>query len=348
MIAIVSMVVDHLGLFFFPQFFTLRIIGRLAFPLFAWFIANGAQYTRNVKVYFLRLFVLALATQLPYWYSFHLTDIPPNLNAVFTLCLGLAAIMVMRQVSNRWLWIVATLACATLAATLHADYGAEGVLSIVAFYVFRKDFRSVVMSQIVIIGMLPMLVFHLQSKGIVDLSRVYFDSSIEYVGLLSLFVIYAYNHEPGARAKSLFYSFYFLQFVAIALVSMALASFHPVVRMLAAKNVAMVFMENPTQDVDRCKQDNAKVIAALHQKCPYCAVTFSACQERSAPSWRRLVKNQSDTLFSVRTESSRVFIEAVPSVAAKICQEMVTQINAQKRQHATCIPPRNYAQRVSS
>jgi hypothetical protein len=43
-IAILTMVIDHLGLFFFPQVIWLRIVGRLSFPLFAWLIANGATF----------------------------------------------------------------------------------------------------------------------------------------------------------------------------------------------------------------------------------------------------------------------------------------------------------------
>ena len=58
-IGIVSMTIDHIGYFLFPQMTVLRIIGRLAYPIFAYMIAEGCRYTRN-KVRYLCT-VLAIA-----------------------------------------------------------------------------------------------------------------------------------------------------------------------------------------------------------------------------------------------------------------------------------------------
>ena len=339
-----SMVVDHAGLFFFPKYFVLRILGRLAFPLFAWFIANGARYTSNVKVYFLRLLALALLTQIPFWYANHLADIPQYFNAVFTLCLGLAAIMVIQRVSNRWLWGIATLACAALAAICNTDYGAEGVLSIVAFYIFRNDFRYVAISQAVVIGILPMLVSQLESKEIIDLSRIYLSSSIECVGLLSLFAIYLYDNKPGIRAKYLFYGFYFFQYVVIVAVFMVLLDgkpYYPVVRLFPSQNISLLFIGNPESDAKKCSVENKRVTEALRLKCPRCVVTLSECRRNLYLSWQDAIEDKPDELFTVRTDASHVMIEADKSVAHEICQEMARQIDAQKGQHAQCIPPRS-------
>lgn len=57
-LAAVSMVIDHVGYVFFPQLTVLRIIGRLAFPIFAYSIYEGCRYTRNRGKYFLRVFLL--------------------------------------------------------------------------------------------------------------------------------------------------------------------------------------------------------------------------------------------------------------------------------------------------
>ena len=46
-IAAVAMLIDHIGYYLFPQVDALRIIGRIAFPIFAFLIAEGARYTRN-------------------------------------------------------------------------------------------------------------------------------------------------------------------------------------------------------------------------------------------------------------------------------------------------------------
>ena len=47
MIAILAMAIDHIGFLFYPQAIWLRIIGRIAFPIFAFMIAEGCYYTRN-------------------------------------------------------------------------------------------------------------------------------------------------------------------------------------------------------------------------------------------------------------------------------------------------------------
>ena len=58
-IAAIAMLCDHVGLMFFPQVSIFRIIGRLAFPIFAFMIAEGAHYTKRKARYFLTIFSLA-------------------------------------------------------------------------------------------------------------------------------------------------------------------------------------------------------------------------------------------------------------------------------------------------
>jgi len=54
-IAALAMLCDHVGLLFFPSQDIFRIIGRLAFPIFAFMIAEGCKYTRNKAKYFFNL-----------------------------------------------------------------------------------------------------------------------------------------------------------------------------------------------------------------------------------------------------------------------------------------------------
>ena len=50
-IAMVSMALDHIGLLFFPDVMLFRALGRIAFPIFAYMIAEGCRYTKNRAKY---------------------------------------------------------------------------------------------------------------------------------------------------------------------------------------------------------------------------------------------------------------------------------------------------------
>lgn len=62
-----AMLADHVGVMFFPQVELLRIVGRLAYPIFAFMIAQGCAHTRNRGRYFLRVFALAAVCQIVYY-----------------------------------------------------------------------------------------------------------------------------------------------------------------------------------------------------------------------------------------------------------------------------------------
>src|SRR5579872_1334795 len=134
-IAIITMFIDHMGLFLFPQYFLFRIIGRLAFPLFAWLIANGAHHTHNIGKYLQRLYLFALISQIPFFLANH--GIDPHflgLNVLCTLFFGLLAIYFIQCTNNRVYWVVITVVFASIAQFLETDYGGFGVASIVLFY----------------------------------------------------------------------------------------------------------------------------------------------------------------------------------------------------------------------
>ena len=67
-IAALAMLADHIGALIFPQYDFLRVIGRLAFPIFAFMIAEGCKYTRNITRYFFMIFSLAFICQMVYFF----------------------------------------------------------------------------------------------------------------------------------------------------------------------------------------------------------------------------------------------------------------------------------------
>ena len=66
-IALLCMLIDHIGGFLIPECSTLfRIIGRIAFPIFAFSLAQGFIKTSNFKKYALRLSFWAVVAQIPF------------------------------------------------------------------------------------------------------------------------------------------------------------------------------------------------------------------------------------------------------------------------------------------
>ena len=66
-IAAAAMLIDHIGAYLLPTVIILRMIGRIAFPIFAFMIAEGCEYTKNKKKYLRNIFILALFCQVVFY-----------------------------------------------------------------------------------------------------------------------------------------------------------------------------------------------------------------------------------------------------------------------------------------
>jgi len=140
-LAIVTMLIDHIGAVLFPHVTILRIIGRLAFPIFAYLITEGMLHTSNIKKYLWRLFLFALISEIPFDLAFHgVFFYSKSQNVFFTLLIGLAAITVLHQyfARNPVVSVAFVIAAALFAQFLHTDYGWFGVAVVVLFYCFHN------------------------------------------------------------------------------------------------------------------------------------------------------------------------------------------------------------------
>lgn len=86
--AALTMLIDHIGILFFPASIGFRAIGRLSFPLFAFGIAEGVTYTRNFWRYFGRILLTAILSQPIYMLTFGLRQGNP----LFMLAWGAAVL----------------------------------------------------------------------------------------------------------------------------------------------------------------------------------------------------------------------------------------------------------------
>lgn len=59
-IGVIAMTIDHIGFFLFPKKIVFRIIGRIAYPIFAYFIAEGCTYSKHQKKYFCSVLLVGI------------------------------------------------------------------------------------------------------------------------------------------------------------------------------------------------------------------------------------------------------------------------------------------------
>jgi hypothetical protein len=90
-IAIVTMVLDHIFVILYPDLLVLHIIGRLAFPLFAYLVVIGVESTKKPKKYMATLLLFALISQIPYYLAFGIQPFQ-RLNILFSLFLSAVTI----------------------------------------------------------------------------------------------------------------------------------------------------------------------------------------------------------------------------------------------------------------
>ncbi len=223
-IALITMLIDHFGACiwlyqakagwmsfqdpnFYIPYYMLRGIGRLAFPLFIFLLAEGFYYTRNRKKYLIRLTLFAFLSEIPFDLALFLTN--PQVssgqittwahqNVYFTLVLGFLSMLLIDWIEKKdWdkkIKIIAVIGAvalpAALAQLIHTDYGAIGVLAIAVAWLLRDRRGNL-----------------LEVTGIIFILT--FSSSLEALALLDLPLIAAYRGKQGKKGNRwFFYAFY--------------------------------------------------------------------------------------------------------------------------------------------
>ena len=135
-IALVFMFIDHAGKMLFPAIPEMRILGRIAFPIYVWCMIVGFHYTRSVPKYLLRVLVVGIISQPLYMLALNHTWNQPNV--FLTLFLGLCALWGIREkkyCSHLW----APAATLILAIVLGVDYGWKGVALFILLYAVQNS-----------------------------------------------------------------------------------------------------------------------------------------------------------------------------------------------------------------
>jgi hypothetical protein len=209
------MLIDHVGYVFFPKVLWLRVIGRLAFPLFAYFIAEGYKRTRDITDYLGRLILFALIAQLPFMYAFNTKSL--YLNVFFTLSMGLYAIYNYDKNKRLYMVIITAAAC----QMLNTDYGAYGVLLVFVFNKYHDDFKAMVknvMLLTVIAQLVQASITYINTPAAYLSRSLLFTLGIQPLCLFSLIFIKLYNGERGVKLKYLFYAFYPVHLIVLGII----------------------------------------------------------------------------------------------------------------------------------
>ncbi len=212
-VAVILMISDHVWATYMSFGNWMTYIGRMAFPIFAFQIAEGFVHTKSFKKYALRLLGFALITEIPFnlFYSSRWFN-PYHQNVLFTLLLGLLAICVIdnlkkdvsgKNIGKSVLW----LALISIAGIIgFVDYGFLGVLTVVMFYLCR-GYRFTPILQL--IGMILInIVFFEGQVFMFDVFGKTIEIPSQGFAVFSLIPIWLYNGKKGKSSKVLQYGFY--------------------------------------------------------------------------------------------------------------------------------------------
>lgn len=201
-IAMIAMTLDHVGAYLLPQVTWLRIIGRLAFPIYAFMIAEGCRHTRSMGRYFSSLAVMAAVCQIVYFVA--MDSLYMCIMVTFSLSVGLIWLQQNAEKQNTLFsrilafagFLTAFFLCEILPKLLPhtdycVDYGFIGVLVPVVIY-GAKDKASRIVSCLL---------------ALVCLAA--FSDKLQWWSLLAVIPLLFYNGQRGKwNMKWFFYLFY--------------------------------------------------------------------------------------------------------------------------------------------
>lgn len=213
LIAVILMLSDHIWATAMSFGDWMTYIGRMAFPIFAFLIAEGFVHTSNFKKYVIRLLGFAVITEIPFnlFYSSRFFN-PYHQNVLFTLLLGLLAIYVIdnlkknhsaKNIGLSMLWLVLISIAATIG---FVDYGFLGMITVVMFYLLR-DFPFAWLCQLIAMVLINIVFF----EGLVvpvELFGHTFEIPTQGFAVFSLIPIWLYGGKKGRSHKALQYGFY--------------------------------------------------------------------------------------------------------------------------------------------
>lgn len=216
LIALICMTIDHVGYILLPQIVALRAIGRLAFPIYAYMIAEGCRYTRSIRKYLCALLTTAAVCQAVYFFA--MRSLYLCIMVTFSFSVGLIWLIKLAEEKETALTRIAVAAGVLLAffaaeilpqlltgTDYGIDYGFLGIFLPVAVYLCAEQKQKLLCMALVLI---------LMTWG---------RSSVQWCALLAIPLLALYGgHRGKYKLKWLFYLYYPIHLALIWLLSVIL------------------------------------------------------------------------------------------------------------------------------
>ena len=226
--------------------FPLQLAGGLTFPIMAFLLVEGYRHTSNVKRYMGRLFLWGVISQVPYWMAFGLPLGFPTFNIMFTLFFSLLGLVMYDRMKKRGLFVF--LFVIICLVTFVFDWGAIGPVAVLIYHVVKTErlrriippiaaatynlFVVTLLSAIVALAVIlantnpifaDIFAEALYPKTMDDVSVGAALAGIMFpIGsFLVAPLVLRYNGERGRSMKYLFYAFYPLHLLILALAAYA-------------------------------------------------------------------------------------------------------------------------------
>lgn len=219
LLACVTMLLDHIGATVYPSV-ALRIVGRVAFPLFCFALCQGFYHTRNRGKYLLRLGLCAVITEPFFDLLFKGGFSWSYQNVLVTLFLGLLMAMLIEKVSKPLGKLLVIVPFYLLAELLRTDYAGTGVLT-VALFVLSYNKRNALLLQTVGLTLIQLCM----NTVSVSVFGIYIPIQLFAVG--AMVPIAMYSGQKLTRSRAVQYIFYLFYPAHIALLLIIKISGNP-------------------------------------------------------------------------------------------------------------------------
>ena len=207
LLACITMLIDHFGAVIVPTmtvpymvklYYLCRSIGRIAFPIYCFLLAEGMRHTRNPGKYILRLGIGILLAELPFDFLFEGGFSWEAQSVMVTLTLGAVMLLCMQKTQKSWLKVILILPFALLADLTKSDYRAGGIVMIAVFGLFDRPFLQTVALFLVNWQLLP-------SAAVIVFGFVVI---IQLLATLAMIPIGLYSGKKLTHSKAVQWGFY--------------------------------------------------------------------------------------------------------------------------------------------